>query len=60
MTFKQRYTTVAFIFHSFVIFFLLNTLTKLQNQKLKHIKRMDNKCHLPSLVQAYSYVENGG
>ena len=33
---------------------------KWQNQKSSHIKRMDNNCHIPDLVQAYSYVENGG
>ena len=27
-------------------------LMKWQNQKLKHIKRMDNNCHFPDLVQA--------
>ena len=29
-------------------------------KKLKHIKQMDNKCHIPDLVQAFSYVENDG
>ena len=33
---------------------------KWQNQKFKHIKRMNNNCHIPDLVQAVSYVENGG
>ena len=33
---------------------------KWQNQKRKHIKRMVNNCHIPDLVQAFSYVENGG
>ena len=32
---------------------------KWQNQKLKHIKRMDNNFHIPELVQAFSYVEHG-
>ena len=27
---------------------------------IKHIKRMDNNCHIPDLVQAFSNVENGG
>ena len=27
---------------------------------IKDIKRMDNKCHIPDLVHAFSYVENGG
>ena len=35
------------------------SLIKWQNQKHKHIKRMDNNCHIPHLVQAYSYVKNG-
>ena len=26
----------------------------------KHIKLMDNNCHIPDLVQAFSNVENGG
>ena len=25
-----------------------------------HQKRMDNKCYIPDLVQAFSNVENGG
>ena len=33
---------------------------KWQHQKLKHIKRMDNNCHIPELEQAFSYVEKGG
>ena len=36
-----------------------NSLVKWQNQKLKHIKRMDNKCHIPDMVQALSHVDNG-
>ena len=32
---------------------------KWQNQKLKHIKRMDY-CHIPDLVHVFAYVENGG
>ena len=28
--------------------------------KGQNIKRMDNNCHIPDLVQAFSYVENGG
>ena len=28
---------------------------KLQNQKLKHIKRWDNNCHISVLVQKFSY-----
>ena len=27
--------------------------------KPKHIKRMDNNWHIPDLLQALSYVENG-
>ena len=27
---------------------------------LKHIKRMDNHCHIPVLVHAFSYVTNVG
>ena len=27
---------------------------------IKHIKRMDNDCHIFDLVQAFSNVENGG
>ena len=30
------------------------------NKKIKHIKRMDNNCHIPDLVQAFSNIENGG
>ena len=26
---------------------------------IKHIKRMDNNCNIPDLVQAFSNVENG-
>ena len=29
-------------------------LIKWQNQKLKHIKQMDNNCHIPDLIQAFS------
>ena len=35
-------------------------LIKCQNQKLKHIKRMDNNCHIPELIQTFPYVENDG
>ena len=31
-----------------------------QNQMTKHIKRLDNNCHIPELVQAFSNVENDG
>ena len=31
-----------------------------QYQKLKHIKRLDNNCHIPDLLQAFSYVETDG
>ena len=34
--------------------------TKRQNQKIKHIKRMDNNRHTPDLEHAFSHVENGG
>ena len=34
-----------------------NLLRKVPNLNLKHIKRMDNNCHIPDLVQAFSYVE---
>ena len=27
---------------------------------INQIKRMDNSCHIPDLVQAFSNVENGG
>ena len=37
-----------------------NSQSKWQNQKLKHIKRMDYNCHIPDLAQVFSYVENGG
>ena len=30
-----------------------------QNQMTKHIKRTDNNCYIPDLVQAFSNVENG-
>ena len=33
---------------------------KCKNQKLKHIKRMDNNCVIPYLVQAFPYVDNAG
>ena len=32
------------------------SLIKCQNQKLKHIKRMNNNCHIPDLIQALSFV----
>ena len=35
-------------------------LIKRQNQMIKQIKRMDNNCHIPDLVQAFSNKENGG
>ena len=28
--------------------------------KSKHIKRIDNNCYFPGLVQTFAYVENGG
>ena len=34
------------------------SLIKWQNQMTKHIKRMNNNCHIPHLVQAFSNVEN--
>ena len=41
-----------------------NTKRKVPNQitksNEKHIKRMDNNCHTPDFVQAFSNVENGG
>ena len=33
---------------------------KWQIQKFKLIKRMDNNCHISDLIQAFSYVKNGG
>ena len=36
------------------------SLIKWQNQKLKHNKRVVSNCHIPDLVQTFSYVENGG
>ena len=35
------------------------SLIKWQNQKIIHIKRMNNNCQIPNLVQAFSDVENG-
>ena len=37
-----------------------NSKWKVPNQMIKYIKRMDNNCHIPHLVQACSNVENGG
>ena len=34
----------------------LKSLIKWKIQKLKHIKQMDNNCHIPDLLQAFSYV----
>ena len=36
------------------------SLIKWQNQKLKHIKQMNNNCHNPFLIHAFSDVENYG
>ena len=36
-----------------------NLKRNFRNQKFKHIKRMDNNCHIPDLVHAFSYVEKG-
>ena len=36
------------------------SINKWHNQKLKYIKRMDDNCHIPDLVQEFSYVENCG
>lgn len=30
---------------------------QISNQRLKHIKQMDKNCHIPGLVEAFSYVE---
>ena len=38
----------------------IKSLIKWQNQMIILIKRMDNNCHIPDLVQAFSNVENGG
>ena len=38
----------------------MKSLIKWQNQKLRHIKQMDDNCHIPDLVQAFSYEENAG
>ena len=38
---------------------LRGNVIKWQNQKLKHIKRIDNNYHIPDFVQAFSSVENG-
>ena len=35
-----------------------NSKRGVSNQKLKHIKQMDNICHIPLLVQAFSNIEN--
>ena len=32
---------------------------QMANQMIKHIKRIENNCHIPDLVQAFSNVENG-
>ena len=32
-------------------------LIKWQNQKPKHIKQMNNNCHIPDLVQAFSDIQ---
>lgn len=37
-----------------------NFKNKLQNQKYRNIKRVDNNCHIPHLVKAFSSVKNGG
>ena len=31
-----------------------------KNSKRKDPTQMDNNCHIPDLVQAFYYVENGG
>ena len=36
------------------------SLIKWKNQKLEYIKWMDTNYHIPDLVQAFSYVKNGG
>ena len=36
------------------------SIVKRQNQKLKHINRLENNCHIPDLVHAFPYVDNGG
>lgn len=35
-----------------------SSFIKLQNQKLKFIKRIEKSCHIPDLTQAVSYVSN--
>ena len=35
-----------------------NSFIKWKNQKLKHIKGMENNCHIPDLLHAFPYVEN--
>ena len=30
-----------------------------KNQKLKHINQIDNNCHIPDLIWAFSYIKNG-
>ena len=41
-----------------------NSKRKVSNQMVKsndkHIKQIDNHCHIPDLVQAFSNVENSG
>ena len=41
-----------------------NSKRKVPNQMAKsndkHIKRMENHCHIPDFVQTFSNVENGG
>lgn len=31
----------------------------MQNEIQKHIKKIDYNCHIPDLVKAFSYVDNG-
>ena len=50
---QQKYLTPRKFINS-------ESVIKGQNIKVKYIKQMDNNCHIPVFVQAFSYVENGG
>ena len=36
------------------------SLNNCQNQKLKHTRPIEINCHIPDLVQTFSYVVNSG
>ena len=35
-------------------------MSRFQMDQMEHIKRMDNNHHIPDLVHAFYYAENGG